>query len=124
MFLSFLCIMKLLLCINRSSDFKELLSKIAQQSGETPSLPDPASSHFTYSLHFLGHEIDVCELGFGLFQTTYKLTKVLTQKKYHLALKASFCNAYKPDIQIGEVVNVIKDKPGDFGILTLNPSPK
>ena len=108
--------MKLLLCINRSDDFKELFSKISQQSGLSISMPDTSSSHYTTSLHFLGHEIEICELGFGVFQTCYKLTKVLSQKKYHLAIKASFCNAYKPDIQIGEVVSVIKEKPGDIGI--------
>jgi hypothetical protein len=61
-----------------------------------------------------------------MFQTTFKVTKTISQKKYHLALKASFCNAYKAELNIGDVVNVIKDKPGDIGIpnLTLNPSPK
>jgi hypothetical protein len=109
--------MKVLLCINRFSDFKELFERIAARTeqGHIP-LPDPASAHFTFSLHFLQHEIDVCETGFGIFQTTFKVTKTILQKKYHLALKASFCNAYKPDLQIGDVVNVIKDKPGDIGI--------
>lgn len=109
--------MKLLLCINRFSDFKELFERITTRTeqGHIP-LPDPASANFTFSLHYLQHEIDVCETGFGIFQTTFKVTKAISQKKYHLALKASFCNAYKPDLQIGEVVNVIKDKPGDIGI--------
>ena len=79
-------------------------------------LPDPSSAHFLYSLHYLQHEIDVCETGSGLFQTTFKVTKTLSQKKYHLALKASLCNAYKPELKIGDIVNVIKDKPGDTGI--------
>jgi hypothetical protein len=107
--------MKLLLCINRSSDFKPLFEAIIPK-GEHISLPDPQSSHFTFSFHYLQHEIDVCETGFGLFQTTFKVTKTLAQKKYHLALKASFCNAYRADLHIGDVVNVIKDKPGDIGI--------
>ena len=64
------------------------------------------------------HEIDICETGFGLFQTSYKTTKALSQKKYNLAIKASFCNAYKPTIAVGDIVNVIKDKPGDVGMPT------
>jgi hypothetical protein len=69
------------------------------------------------STNYLGHEIDVCETGYGLFQTSYKITKTLTQKRYHLALKASFCNAYKAELNIGDIVNVIKDKPGDVGLV-------
>jgi hypothetical protein len=109
--------MKLLLCINRFKDFKELYDSISV-SGEHPhiSLPDPQSANFIISFHYLQHEIDICATGFGLFQTTFKITKTLSQKKYHLALKTSFCNAYKPELNIGEVVNVIKDKPGDIGI--------
>lgn len=105
--------MKLLLCINRFSDFKTLLEAIAVRREQ---LPDPSSANFILSLHYLGHEIDICETGFGIFQTTFKITKTISQKRYHLALKASFCNAYKADLQIGDVVNVIKDKPGDIGM--------
>lgn len=109
--------MKLLLCVNRFSDFKSLLEGIAAR-GEQPQmpLPDPSSANIIYSLHYLGHEIDICETGFGIFQTTFKITKTLAQKRYHLALKASFCNAYKAELEIGDVVNVIKDKPGDIGM--------
>ena len=113
--------MKLLLCINRFSDFKTLLDGIAARGEQQHiPLPDPSSAHFTTSLHYLQHEIDVCETGFGLFQTAFKVTRTISQKKYHLALKASFCNAYKPDLNIGDIVNVIKDKPGDAGVMQEN----
>ena len=124
--ISFLCRMKLLLCINRFRDFKTLFEGIAAHGGQLHSpMPDPASSHFIFSLNYLQHEIDICETGFGLFQTAFKVTKAISQKKYHLALKASFCNAYKAELNIGDIVNVIKDKPGDIGIpdLTLNLTP-
>ena len=109
--------MKLLLCLNRLSDHTSLFEQLSRQSGEelTPK-PDPQSANFVFSTHYLGHEIDVCETEFGLFQTSYKTTKALTQKRYHLALKASFCNAYKPELNICDIVNVIKDKPGDLGM--------
>jgi futalosine hydrolase len=109
--------MKLLLCVNRFSDFSTLLEGIAVRREQ---LPDPSSANFIHSTHYLGHEIDICETGFGIFQTTFKITKTLSQKRYHLALKASFCNAYKADLQIGDVVNVIKDKPGDIGMTEEN----
>jgi hypothetical protein len=109
--------MKLLLCVNRLSDHKTLFEQMAKQSGQHLSpMPDAQSANFIFSTNYLGHEIDVCETGYGLFQTSYKITKTLTQKRYHLALKASFCNAYRQELNIGDVVNVIKDKPGDVGI--------
>jgi len=115
-FLLFLCGMKLLLCVNRFSDFKALFEAMAPHSvPQHIALPDPSSANHIISLHYLQHEIDVCETGFGIFQTTFKVTRAISQKKYHLALKASFCNAYKHELQIGDIVNVIKDKPGDIG---------
>ncbi|MCW3125729.1 MAG: mqnB [Bacteroidetes bacterium] len=109
--------MKLLLCLNRLSDHKALFDQMGKQSGQQLSpQPDPQSANFIFSTNYLGHEIDVCETGFGIFQTSYKITKTLTQKKYHLALKASFCNTYKAELNIGDIVNVIKDKPGDIGM--------
>jgi hypothetical protein len=109
--------MKLLLCINHRSDFQPLFDSLAA-SREHPLIifPEPTSSNFIYSFHYLQHEIDVCETGSGIFQTTFKVVKTLAQKKYHLALKASFCNGYKPELNIGDIVNVIKDKPGDIGM--------
>jgi hypothetical protein len=117
--------MKLLLCINRFSDFETLFDQIAARGVQSRvPMPDPASANYIFNLTYLQHEIDVCETGFGLFQTTFKVTKTLGQKKYHLALKASFCNAYNSDLNIGDIVNVIKDKPGDIGHFGLNPTPK
>ena len=113
--------MKLLLCVNRLADFSRLINHIEHSSGLGQKIiANEQSANFMYPLPYLQHEIDLCETGFGLFQTTYKTTKALTQKKYHLALKVSFCNAYKPSYQIGDIVNVIKEKPGDIGIPTVN----
>ena len=89
--------------------FEEIAARADQPHAP---MPDPQSATFIFPIHYLQHEIDVCETGYGMFQTTYKITKAISQKRYHLALKASFCNAYKPELKIGEVVNVIKDKPG------------
>jgi hypothetical protein len=109
--------MKLLLCLHKLTDHKWLFEQLAQQSGHHLSpMPDPQSANFLFHTNYLSHEIDVCETGYGLFQSSYKITKTLTQKKYHLALKASLCNAYKPEINIGDTVNVIKDKAGDAGV--------
>jgi futalosine hydrolase len=103
--------MKLLLCVNRATDLGTLFDRISAAMPAPITLPDPQSAQYTSGFHFLQHEVDVCETGYGLFQSTYKVTKALAQKKYHLALKMGYCNAYKPELQIGDMVNVIKDKP-------------
>lgn len=108
--------MKLLLCLDQLADFKPLLDNINDTGGQMLSpLPDNQSANFTLQLRYLQHEIDICETGLGSFQSAYKITKTLLQKRYHLAIKASLGNAYNSDINIGDVVNVIKDKPGDVG---------
>ena len=60
------------------------------------------------------------ETGAGVYQTTYKLTKVLSAQKYHLALKICFGNAYKEEIAIGTTLNIVNEKPGDFGTMVGN----
>ncbi len=107
--------MKLLLCVRRLSDHQPLLDAMAQQSGQQLSpQPDPQSATYIFQTRYMQHEIDICEMGYGAFQSGYKLTKALAKQRYHLALSASLCHAYKPDIAVGTIVNVIKDKPGDL----------
>ncbi len=72
---------------------------------------------FLHSAKILHHEVDIAITGAGVYQTTYKVTKVLSKQKYHLALKMGLGNAYKPETAIGAVLNIINDKPGDFGMM-------
>lgn len=72
---------------------------------------------FLSSAKIFHHEVDILETGVGVYQTTYKLTKVLSHQKYHLALKLSIGNSYKEEIPVGRVLNIINEKPGDFGML-------
>lgn len=106
--------MKLLLCVHRLSDHQPLLDMMAQQSGQPLSpQPDPQSATYLFQTRYMQHEIDICETGYGAFQTGYKLTKALARQRYHLALRAGMAHSYKADIPVGTIVNVIKDKPGD-----------
>lgn len=107
--------MKLLLCVRRLSDHQALLDAIVHQSGQQLSpQPDPQSATYLFQTRYMQHEIEICEIGYGAFQSGYKLTKALTRQRYHLALSASLCHGYKPDLAPGTIVNVIKDKPGDL----------
>ena len=95
--------MKVLLCVNRLADFKLLLEHIEtkQQQALQPN-SNPTLASYIFDTRYLQHDLTICETGFGLFQTTYKTTKVLQLQKYHLALKVGFCNAYKESIAVGE----------------------
>lgn len=70
---------------------------------------------FLYSASILHHEVDILATGYGLFQTTYKVSKALNRQKYHLALKLSLANAYKAETAVGSMLNIVNEKPGDTG---------
>ncbi len=103
--------MKLLLCVSSLNDIKGFFESFSA------SLQVHSSFKFLHSTKILHHEVDVLETGVGVYQTTYKLTRVLTQQKYHLALKVGFGNSYKEEIAIGSVLNIVNEKPGDFGMM-------
>jgi futalosine hydrolase len=103
--------MRLLLCVSSLYDIKPFLDK-QEEARKTTDWP------FLTALQVLQHQIDVLETGAGIFQTTYKLTKTLVRQKYHLALKLSLGNAFKSDYNTGTVLNIVNEKPGDYGVNT------
>ena len=103
--------MKLLLVVSSLNNIKKFSEHFAISLIQNQSLP------FLHSTKILYHEVDVLESGVGVHQTAYKITKVLSQQKYHLALKIAFGNAYKEETQVGAVLNIINEKPGDFGTM-------
>ena len=103
--------MKLLLCVSSLSDIELFLKEFSA------SLLPHSSLKFLHSAKILHHEVVILETGVGLYQTSYKITKALSQHKYHLALKVSFGNAYKKEIALGNALNIVNEKPGDFGMM-------
>ena len=101
--------MRLLLVIASLNDAKPFLDHYAVVPVLNPAL------QFVSSFKILHHEVDLVETGVGLHQTTYKVTKAISAQKYHLALKLGFGNAYKSEIAIGSMLNIVNEKPGDFG---------
>lgn len=106
--------MKLLLCVSSLADIETTLQYFSFSPQLNSALP------FISSGKILHHETDILETSVGVYQTTYKLTKALSAQKYHLALKVSFANAYKIEIGIGSVLNIINEKPGDYGMMVNN----
>jgi hypothetical protein len=106
--------MKLLLVVASLNDIQPLL----EQHQIAPIANDTLK--FVHSFKALHHEVDLLETGVGVYQTTYKVTKALSAQKYHLALKLGFANAYKEETAIGDVLNIVNEKPGDFGMVVNN----
>jgi len=106
--------MKLLLCISSITNIDNSLNEFA-----TTLQPHP-SFIFLHSAKIGQHEVDVLETGAGVYQTSYKVTRILLQQKYHLALKFSFGNSYNSEIGIGSIINIVNEKPGDYGMLVNN----
>lgn len=106
--------MKILLCVASINDADEFLKHFSATTQRHPAFK------FLSSTNILQHEADIVESGVGIFQTAYKITKVLSQRRYHQAIKISFGNAYKQEIEVGKVLNIINEKPGDFGSMIDN----
>ena len=101
--------MKLLLAVSSKTDIAKCLAHYAIEL--------PGGDAFVLPAKILHHEVDILITGVGVYQATYKVTKALSAKKYHLALKLSFGNAYKEEYPVGHVLNIINEKPGDYGMM-------
>ena len=106
--------MKLLLVVTSLSDIQPFLEHYTL----TP-VPHEALK-FVYPSKILHHEVDLLVSSVGTYQTAYKVTKALSAQKYHLALKLGFGNTYKEETSVGSVLNIVNEKPGDFGMTVNN----
>lgn len=102
--------MKLLLCLSLKNDFEILRQNILNICNQSWTIDDTQDVNYSTSFRYLQHELDIAFLGNTHFETSHKLTKLLTTR-YHLALYAGFATGVKADIEVGSVVNVIKEKP-------------
>jgi hypothetical protein len=94
--------MKLLLVCNQRLQIQETLTYIG------------LGAH-NYRAAFHQHQIDVLETGFGGFQTCFHFTEWTAQHTYHLILKAGFAKALQPGVEVGQVVNIVRDYPAGDG---------
>lgn len=74
-----------------------------------------SSSAYAAKLNVLHHEVTVLYTGHTLQETAYRTTKVLQGNKFHLALLANTGTAYRPDLEIGQILNVVNEKPVEQG---------
>lgn len=73
---------------------------------------------FSYEIE--GINIDVVIAGETNFETSFHTTSILRQKRYHLALQIGTAISNDDKIAIGDLVNVINDKPLDISIIENN----
>ncbi|MBP7390380.1 MAG: hypothetical protein KA841_08240 [Chitinophagales bacterium] len=103
--------MKLLICVSQIDDIKSTLSHFSIKPNTLEGFPG------IHTCTILQHEVDILVTCANTVTTTYTLTKLLTKKKYHLALHLSKGTAYKADYIPGYVLNIVNEKPGDCGTI-------
>ena len=83
---------------------------VAATEGELAATRDHCTRNVLTKLH-----IDFLVTGIGMTATAYALTKKLTSCKYDLALDIGLAGSFRPEISIGDVVNVVSDTFADLG---------
>ncbi|MBP7273622.1 MAG: futalosine hydrolase [Saprospiraceae bacterium] len=60
--------------------------------------------------------ISILITGVGITATTYALTKCLQKNKFDIVINAGICGAYHNQLVIGDVISIISEEFGDFGV--------
>ena len=60
-------------------------------------------------------EFDILISGVGMINTTYNLTKKLSEKTYDLVINMGIAGSFNPSIRIGDSVEVIEDTFSEIG---------
>ena len=63
-----------------------------------------------------GYELDVLITGVGSVNTAFQLGKMLTLKRYDLALNMGIAGSFDRRILRGEVVEIVSEQYGDLGV--------
>lgn len=90
---------------------KDLISKVITEFTEIQE-----SNQKLQQASFKHIKIDLLETGYTCFETAYLMGKQLASKKYHLVLTLGLAGSISDEIKVGEVVNIINDKPAFIGM--------
>ncbi|MBS1778750.1 MAG: futalosine hydrolase [Bacteroidetes bacterium] len=61
------------------------------------------------------HQLQIGITGVGMMQAAYKITKLVANAKYDIAIQAGIAGSFNRDITLGTVVQVISEQLGDLG---------
>lgn len=104
--------MKLLIVAATSFELAPLISFLEKEAVK--------KSFFEYELK--GLSIFPLVAGVGAMQTAFGLSRFHEIKEIDLAINIGICGSYDRSIELGEVVNVTKDRFGDLGVEEANMS--
>jgi futalosine hydrolase len=73
-------------------------------------------SHNFKEYHLSDNEIDILITGMGTTLAAFHLTNALQTDKYQLVINLGIAGSLSPEIEIGDVVNVVTEEFADLGI--------
>ncbi len=98
--------MRILLVAATEFEIRPLVSQMAEVS---------RSSNLLTHYRYLGHDIDVLVPGIGMMVTAFHLGQQFSTTSYDVAINAGIAGTFRPEIPIGEVVEVIEDCVTELG---------
>lgn len=72
------------------------------------------------SILFRLHNIEILETGAGGFRVSQRISESITKDRFNIILKLSEAYSLRENIEVAEVLNVIRDFPATDGELTQN----
>jgi futalosine hydrolase len=73
-------------------------------------------SPYLYAGYFAGKPVEILLGGIGTVSTAFRLTRLLLQRTYSLAVSAGIAGSFADDIHVGDVVQITEDCFADSGI--------
>lgn len=98
--------MKILITAATGIEISPLLTHLEKEGNK--------KSFFKYE--YLGNEIYPLVTGIGAMQTAFGLSRFSEIKTIDLAINLGICGAYDRNLNLGEVVEIEKDRFGDLGV--------
>lgn len=112
-------IMKVLICCSIASEvahLKDLLSTYTIDTERVFDAIDHPKKKFIQSYHREGMDIDLAILGNTSIEASFQMGRILSIKKYHIALLIGYCDSISDLASAGELVNIINEKLEDAEI--------
>lgn len=67
------------------------------------------------SYNYKDMNLDVLITGLGMVQTAYLMGRAFGRKEYHAAMNFGIAGSYRKDLEIGQVVNIVRDQFPEMG---------
>ena len=61
------------------------------------------------------HRVELLTTGVGMVATAARCAQTLTSRRYDLALNIGLCGSFDPELELGRVVHVVRDRMSELG---------